>query len=110
MKKVFVIALVTACYLYLGGSPESYVGESHGPDGDGKVVLYATAWCGWCQKTRELFEENNIQYIEYDIEKSEEGFRQYSDLGGGGIPLIRVSRTIIRGYNPDSILAAVRSK
>lgn len=65
-----------------------------------KVVLYATAWCGYCAKTRAFFKENNIDYVEYDIEKSAEGKSQYQSLNGRGVPLVIINGNIIRGYNP----------
>jgi hypothetical protein len=34
------------------------------------VVLYSTAWCGYCRKAREFFAANGIRYVEYDIEKN----------------------------------------
>jgi glutaredoxin len=69
-----------------------------------KVILYATAWCGYCDKTRELLKANNINYFEYDIEKSEEGYRQHQRLGGGGIPVLLIDGQVVRGYTPSTIL------
>lgn len=66
-----------------------------------KVVLYATEWCGYCAKTRTLLKENNISYVEYDIEKSAEGKSQYQSLNGRGVPLVIVKGQLIRGYNPS---------
>ena len=48
------------------------------------VVLYSTSWCGYCAKTRQFFERNNINYVEYDVEKSAAAKRQYDELGGKG--------------------------
>lgn len=64
------------------------------------VVLYATDWCGYCKKTRKFFKENNIAYVEFDIEKSAEGKAQYQSLNGRGVPLVIVKGKLIRGYNP----------
>jgi len=72
------------------------------------VVLYATDWCGYCAKARKLFSENNIPYIEYDIEKSDEGREQYESLGGGGVPLILIDGQVINGYNAGKILSMAR--
>lgn len=63
------------------------------------VILYATAWCGYCKKTREFLAENNIEYIEYDIEKSEEGRKQHKALGGRGVPVLDIKGTVIHGYS-----------
>jgi mycoredoxin len=65
------------------------------------VVLYATDWCGYCKKTREFFNANNITYIEFDIEKSAEGKREYDQLKGNGVPLVVIKGNIIPGYNPS---------
>ena len=114
MKRIIVIVLVAALYLYLGGGDNqqadarySVAGTSYSAEKDGDIVMYSTAWCGVCQMTRELFDEENIRYIEYDIEKSEEYYRQFSELGGQGVPLVKIGRNVIHGYNRDLILASI---
>ena len=109
MKKFIAIALVLALYQNWGSINSLFSGEPEFTNAGGGVVLYATDWCGYCQKTRELFAANNIEYVEYDIEKQADRHREYKQLGGRGVPVINVGGTIIHGYAPDSILAAVRS-
>ncbi len=72
----------------------------------GEVVLYATAWCGYCARTRSFLAERGIPYRELDIEKSADGRRAYQALGGRGVPLIDVKGTLVHGYDPQGILAA----
>lgn len=67
------------------------------------VVLYATDWCGYCKKTREFFKQNNIAYVEYDIEKSAEGKAQYDQLHGSGIPLVVIRGEVVHGYDPNAL-------
>ena len=74
-----------------------------------EVILYATEWCGYCQKTRVLFKENNISFVEYDIEKSTIGRREHKRLGGKGVPLLRINGKVIHGYNEKLILASLKS-
>lgn len=71
------------------------------------VVLYATSWCGYCTKTRKFLQEKGIKYYEYDVEKSEEGRKQYEDLKGNGVPLLLVKGEVIRGFNTGKILSAL---
>jgi len=71
---------------------------------NGKVILYATSWCGYCEKTRELLNENNIEYHEYDVEKSTEGREQYQRLGGKGVPVLLINGEVLKGYDPSRIL------
>ena len=33
------------------------------------IVLYSTAWCGYCRKARSYMRRNGIAFTEYDIEK-----------------------------------------
>lgn len=76
---------------------------------DFDVVLYATSWCGYCAKTRTLLENNDIPYVEYDVESSSEGYRQYVDLGGRGVPLLQINGKVVKGYMPSRILELASS-
>lgn len=69
-----------------------------------QVVLYATEWCGYCKKTRELFATHNIDYIEHDIEQSIEGKKEFDLLNGRGVPLVLVAGKAVHGYAPKDVL------
>lgn len=75
-----------------------------------RVVMYATQWCPFCQKARELFAEKGISYYEYDIEQSEEGNRQYQRLGGGGVPIMLINAEVLKGFSRSTVLALVDKK
>jgi mycoredoxin len=74
-----------------------------------KVILYATSWCGYCKKTRALLADNKIEYIEYDIETSEEGLKQHEQLGGNGVPVLDIKGTVIHGYDEVKITDTLKS-
>lgn len=69
------------------------------------VILYMTDWCGWCRKTRVLLNEIDAHFEEVDIEKSEAGRREYEQKSGGrgGVPLLDIGGTIVRGYDEARI-------
>jgi len=69
-----------------------------------EVVLYSTSWCGYCEKTRKLFKEKNIAYIERDIEKSREARQDFHKLGGKGVPVVVINGQVVKGYNPKAVL------
>ncbi len=74
------------------------------------VILYATDWCGYCEKTRQFLDENHIQYIEYNIEKSAEARQQHAALNAKGVPVLDIKGTIIYGYdmkNTKDVLSAL---
>jgi mycoredoxin len=71
----------------------------------GKVIIYGTAWCGYCTQARNLLNKNAIAFYEYDIEKSRIGREQFQRLGGNGTPLLLINGEVVKGYNPARILA-----
>ncbi len=72
-----------------------------------KIVLFSTAWCSYCSKVRRLFEKNDIVYIEYDIEKSQEARSMYEKLGGRGVPVIQINEDVIYGYDRSKIIDTI---
>ena len=111
LKKVALVLLVVVVYQNWGKiervfHPSQVVSEQ--TQAKAKVVLYATDWCGYCKLTRRFLDQKGIPYKEFDIEKDAEARKAYEALGGRGIPLIDVNGTLIRGYDPDEILAALK--
>ncbi|WP_439852006.1 glutaredoxin family protein [Pseudomonas syringae] len=111
LKKFALIMLVVVIYQNWGriehfvSPPPADVAHSYS---QAKVVMYTTDWCGYCKQTRRFLDSKGIAYQEFDIEKSKEGRKAYEALGGRGIPLIDVNGTLIRGFAPDEILAALK--
>ena len=109
MKKFIVFVLILGIFQYRDSISDFFSGTPDFQPGSDGVVLYATEWCGYWEKTRELFDQHNIPYIEYDIEKSAQGYTEYKALGGSGVPVVNAYGTIIHGYSSQQILAAARS-
>ncbi|MBT2971931.1 MAG: hypothetical protein B6D72_03085 [gamma proteobacterium symbiont of Ctena orbiculata] len=64
-----------------------------------KVVMYSTKRCGYCKKARRYFKRNAIPYVEYDVETSQKGRRDYKKLGGKGVPIILVGKRRLNGFS-----------
>ncbi len=111
LKKFVLIMLVVVAYQNWG-KIEHFVNPSRAVpaqvQAQARVTMYATDWCGYCKQTRRFLDSKGIPYTEYDIEQSVEGRKAYETLGGRGIPLIDVNGTLIRGFSPDEILAALK--
>jgi glutaredoxin len=110
MKKVILIAMALIVFQQWGNirnfvNPPPDFSSVH----DEQVILYATEWCGYCKKARELLAKHNISYYEYDIEKSSEGRVQYDRLGGKGVPMLLIDGEVIKGYNPLKILKLAKN-
>jgi len=109
-KKIFFSVLILAVIVKLGftSDPSSSTPEFVATY-ENSVVLYATSWCGYCKKTRELLANNGIEYIEYDIEHSSRGKKEYDQLGGRGVPLLLIGGQTVRGYDPNTILKLAKN-
>ncbi|MGE8100673.1 glutaredoxin family protein [Pseudomonas fluorescens] len=111
LKKFLLILLVVVAYQNWGKiervfNPSQVVSEQ--TQANARVVLYATDWCGYCKLTRRFLDQKGIPYREFDIEKDAEARKAYEALGGRGIPMLDVNGTLIRGYEPDAILTALK--
>ena len=84
--------------------------EGKRSNGDIKVIMYMTDWCGYCRKAREYLHSLGVDLTEYDIEKNKEKREEMRKLGGRGVPLIDVEGIIIKGYNPGRIKDAVEKR
>lgn len=64
------------------------------------VIMLGTAWCPYCAQARKYFHANKVHYCEYDIERSKEGARRYTELDGGAIPILIVDEKKYTGFDP----------
>lgn len=77
--------------------------DYHAPADQAEIVLYSTSWCGYCRKARAYMNQNNITFVEKDIEKDRRAKAKYDQLGGRGVPfLVRDESDTLRGFNVRS--------
>lgn len=103
---LFAAALVLLAVLFAPAAPPAAASEERASAAErAPVILYMTDWCGWCRKTRALLQEIDADFEEVDIEKSEAGRKEYEQKSGGrgGVPLLDVGGTIVRGYDEPRI-------
>jgi glutaredoxin len=80
----------------------------------GRVTLYMTRWCRYCNKARSLLRGMKIQFEEKDIEKDRDALvemMRYADEAGievTGVPVLRIGNNILVGYNPQRIESLVQ--
>lgn len=64
-----------------------------------KVVMFSTSRCGYCKKAKKYFTDNNIPFVEYDIEKNKRAKARYDELGGKGVPVIIYGKRRMNGFS-----------
>ncbi len=78
--------------------------------GNPRVVMYATQRCGYCIKAREYFNDEGVEFTEFDIDKSAVAKRNFKALESPGTPLVYVGYRRVDGFNKnklDEALAAL---
>ena len=104
LKKIIVIAFLILLIQSWSNLKDYFLpreGISYSQEAE--VVLYTTTWCHYCTETKRLLNEMGVAYQEFDIEHSEPGRERFEALGGRGVPLLTIGKTVVRGYNPSEI-------
>jgi glutaredoxin len=68
-----------------------------------EVLLYGTAWCQYCARTREYFRMHGIQFTDYDVEHNAAAAQGYRRLRGNGVPVVVIGDEVVHGYNPERV-------
>jgi glutaredoxin len=68
-----------------------------------RIEIFVTSWCPYCKDLEKFLKEQNARFIRYDIEKNSEGRKLHQQLGGGGVPVIRLGSKVLRGFNADEL-------
>lgn len=78
------------------------------PNKTKSVILYGTADCSFCRRTREFFKANNVDFFDVNVQTSEVAAKKHTELGGGGVPVVIIGNRLIRGYQPDAFQDALK--
>jgi len=92
---------------YLDSHQRRVVEKHFDTAGRPKVVMYGTSWCPFCKKARAFFTREGIAYTEIDVEKTEQGKRDYTVLQSSGYPLIYVGANRFEGLDLSGVKAAL---
>ena len=70
-----------------------------------KVVMYATPWCGYCARARQLFAAKGVAFTEIDVD-TVDGARTEMQTRSGrtSVPQIFVGERHLGGYDDTKAL------
>ena len=76
-----------------------------------KVLIYTTATCPWCKKTKEFFQKHSVKYTEKDVAVDEKTAQEAIDKSGQmGVPVIDIDGQIIVGFDEPKLKKALKIK
>jgi glutaredoxin 3 len=119
MKTAFRLFLFAALLLNLAALP---VAASTGdqsplrPPEAGKlkyprIVIYTTSWCPYCKATKQYLTDNNIPFINKDVELDRNDMQALTEkYKSQGVPVIVIGNDekVLKGFTPEKFEKAVR--
>jgi glutaredoxin len=92
---------------YLTPDERRYFNRHFDTSGTPMVVLYGTAWCGYCAALRKDLRENGVNFVDIDVEKSGEFDRLTRVMEISGYPAVWVGYDRVHGSNFSAVKAAM---
>jgi len=69
-----------------------------------QVTIYSTPTCHFCQMAKAFFQNNNVEYTEYNVaEDAEKRQEMVETTGQMGVPVIQIGGEILVGFNEGKV-------
>jgi len=74
-------------------------------DGGARIVMYATGWCPYCARARQLFQMKGLEFEEIDIDEVEGARAEMQRRSGRtSVPQIFINDCLVGGYDDTKAL------
>lgn len=75
------------------------------------IKIYSTEKCKYCKEAKKYFDENHIEYIEVNVGKDKDEFKEMAELTCQvGVPVIRKGRKFMVGWDKDKFIKLNNNK
>lgn len=64
-----------------------------------KIQIYASDTCGHCVQAKEYFKQNNIEYVEHNINRNSEARKELIGMGYMSVPVILIDEDHVLGFD-----------
>jgi glutaredoxin len=118
VKLGLVYGLIIAAGLAVGwGAPRVYMAfkpafsegdySAHYIGRETDVVVYGTATCPYCAKTRAYLLEHHINFADLDVNTDEKARVAFAQLGAKSVPIILIGKRRLDGFSPTALQSAL---
>lgn len=71
---------------------------------DKSVVIYSTPTCHFCQAAKKFFEENNVEFTDFNVAEDQEKRKEMVEMSGQmGVPVIKIGDDILVGFDEGKV-------
>lgn len=68
------------------------------------VTIYSTPTCHFCHAAKEYFDENKIEYTDFDVASDTEKRQEMIEMTGQmGVPVIRIDDDVVIGFDEGKV-------
>ena len=64
-----------------------------------KIQIYTSDTCGRCVQAKEYFKQNNIEYVEHNINRNSEARKELIGMGYMSVPVILIDEDHVLGFD-----------
>lgn len=68
-----------------------------------RVTILSTQWCGVCTRAKAYMKSRNIDFEEWDVDKSDYARAKMNELGAKGVPVILVGKRKMTGFSEEGL-------
>lgn len=74
-----------------------------------KIEMYSSNTCGYCSMAKDYFNENHLEYIEYNISEDANSKKRLMNMGYMSVPVILIEGEEILGFDKDRMEKMLKS-
>jgi len=68
------------------------------------VTIYSTPSCQYCNAAKEFFQQNDVEYTDYDVCTDQERRQEMIEKSGQmGVPVIFIGDDMVIGFNEEKL-------
>ena len=76
-----------------------------------KVIVYSTPTCPYCKMAKNFFNENKVEFEEFDVSSNLEKRKEMITKSGQmGVPVIIIEGKLIVGFNKPQVMDLLKIK
>ncbi len=69
-----------------------------------KITVYSTPTCHFCHMAKDFFNENKIEYTDYNVADDTEKRQEMREITGQmGVPVIMIGENVVIGFDEPKI-------